>query len=66
MGYFYYLVAKFGSRLYYDEKGQWNIQIEAQKAHIHNLEQTLISTKKAYKEAMNNLSQISEEVLKEA
>ena len=35
--------------------------MDTQKSHIHHLEQTLIFTKKVYKEAMQNLSQISEE-----
>lgn len=37
--------------------------METQKSHIHELEQTLIHTKKVYKESMVNLSNISEEVL---
>ena len=36
--------------------------METQKSHIHEIEQTLIYTKKIYKEAMSNLSMISEEV----
>lgn len=50
------------SQLYYDEKSRWNIQMETQKSHIHEIEQTLIYTKKIYKEAMSNLSMISEEI----
>ncbi len=49
-------------RSYYDEKTQWNIQMEAQKMQIHDLEQAIIQTKKTYKDAMLNLSKISEEV----
>ena len=33
------------SKLYYDEKSRWNIQMEAQKMRIHDLEQALIQTK---------------------
>lgn len=50
------------SQLYYDEKTRWNIQMETRKAHIHEIEQTLMFTKKNYKEAMANLSLISEEI----
>lgn len=50
------------SKLYYDEKSRWNVQIETQKSHIHEIEQSLIFTKKVYKEAMHNLSKISEEI----
>jgi hypothetical protein len=50
------------SESYYEEKTRWNIQMECQKARIEELEQTLCLTKIAYKEAMLNLSKISEEV----
>jgi len=50
------------SKLYYDEKSRWNIQMEAQKMRIHDLEQALMQTKITYKEAMINLSKISEEI----
>jgi len=50
------------SQLYYEEKNQWNNQMEAQKMRIHSLEQSLIQAKKTYKEAMANLSNISEEI----
>lgn len=50
------------SQSYYDEKTQWNIQMEAQKMQIHDLEQAIIQTKKTYKDAMLNLSKISEEI----
>lgn len=50
------------SKLFYDEKLQWNVQIKTQKSQIHYIEQTLIYTKKVYKEAMQNLSLISEEI----
>jgi hypothetical protein len=50
------------SESYYEEKARWNIQMECQKARIEELEQTLCLTKTAYKEAMLNLSKISEEV----
>lgn len=48
--------------MYYDEKARWNLQMETQKSHINEIEQTLIHTKRVYKEAMTNLSKISEEV----
>ena len=50
------------SKLYYEEKARWNTQMEAQKMRIHELEQALIQTKKNYKEAMINLSKISEDI----
>lgn len=50
------------SQLYYDEKARWNIQMETQKSHILEIEQALNYTKKSYKEAMTNLSIISEEI----
>jgi hypothetical protein len=50
------------SKLYYDEKSRWNTQMEAQKMRINELEQALIQTKVTYKEAMINLSKISEEI----
>lgn len=50
------------SQSYYDEKFRWNLQMEAQKARIEELERTLAVSKISYKEAMHNLSSISEEV----
>jgi hypothetical protein len=50
------------SKLYYEEKDRWNTQMEAQKMRIHELEKALIQTKKNYKEAMINLSKISEDI----
>lgn len=50
------------SQMYYDEKARWNLQMETQKSHINEIEQTLIHTKRVYKEAMTNLSKISEEI----
>ena len=49
--------------MYYDEKTRWNIQMEAQKSRIDELEKALTQAKIQYKEAMANLSKISEEVL---
>ena len=48
--------------MYYDEKARWNLQMETQKSHINEIEQSLIHTKRMYKEAMTNLSKISEEI----
>lgn len=50
------------SQLYFDEKTRWNIQMEAQKARIDDLEKATIQEKASYKEAMRNLNRISEEV----
>jgi len=50
------------SQQYYDEKSKWNVQMEAQKSRIDDLEQALFHAKNAYKEAMFNLSKISEEI----
>ena len=50
-------------RLYYDEKSRWKIQMETQKMRIYELERALVQTKVIYKEAMVNLSKISEEVI---
>lgn len=50
------------SQMYYDEKARWNLHMETQKSHINEIEQTLIHTKRVYKEAMTNLSKISEEI----
>lgn len=50
------------SQLYFDEKTRWNLQMETQKSHINEIEQNLAQTKKIYKEAMANLSNISEEI----
>lgn len=50
------------SKPYYEEKSRWNTQMEAQKMRIHELEQALIQTKTIYKEAMINLSKISEDI----
>ncbi|CAF0703548.1 unnamed protein product [Brachionus calyciflorus] len=50
------------SESYYEEKFRWNIQMEAQKARIDELERALILAKTTYKEAMKNLSKISEEI----
>jgi predicted patatin/cPLA2 family phospholipase len=55
----------FYKRLYYDEKSRWNMQMEAQKSRIDELENALNHSKVLYKEAMNNLSKISEEVRKQ-
>ncbi len=49
--------------MYYDEKTRCNIQMEAQKSRIDELEKALTQAKIQYKEAMINLSKISEEVL---
>ena len=50
------------SQSYYDEKNRWTIQMEAQKARIEELDQLLSITKGTYKDAMYNLSKISEEI----
>lgn len=50
------------SQLYFDEKTRWNIQMEAQKARIDELEKATIQEKASYKEAMRNLNRISEEI----
>ena len=50
------------SQLYFDEKTRWNIQMEAQKARIDELDKAIVQAKTSYKEAMKNLSKISEDV----
>lgn len=50
------------NRLYFDEKTRWTIQMEAQKSRIEELEKAIAQAKVSYKEAMKNLSKISEEV----
>lgn len=50
------------SQPYYDEKNRWNVQMEAQKARIDEIERALAQVKVSYKEAMKNLSNISEQV----
>jgi chromosome segregation ATPase len=50
------------SKLYYEEKSRWNVQMEAQKSRIDELEKALVQAKCQYKEAMSNLSKISEEI----
>lgn len=50
------------SQPYYEEINRWNIQMEAQKARIDELERVLAQVKVSYKEAMKNLSNISEQV----
>ncbi|RMZ96045.1 SH3 domain-binding 5 isoform X3 [Brachionus plicatilis] len=50
------------SQPYYEEKNRWNVQTEAQKARIDELERALTDAKVTYKEAMKNLSNISEQI----
>lgn len=50
------------SKTYYEEKFRWNTQMESQKMRIYELEKALMQAKISYKEAMINLSKISEEI----
>jgi len=50
------------SQLYYEEKSRWTIQMEAQKARIDELEKAIVQAKICYREAMKNLSKISEDI----
>ena len=52
----------FFCRSYYEEKFRWQIQMEAQKSRIDELENAMTQAKVAYNEAMANLSKISEDV----
>jgi hypothetical protein len=49
-------------RNYYEEKDRWQMQMEAQKARINEIERTLNDSKRIYSEAMNALRLISDEV----
>lgn len=48
--------------MYYEEKERWNIQMEAQKARINEIESALLDSKRIYSEAMNKLRDISDEI----
>lgn len=50
-------------RYYYEEKDRWQIQMEAQKARINELERALNDAKRIYSDAMNKLRNISDEVI---
>lgn len=47
---------------YYEEKTRWTNQMETQKSRIYEIEQAIAQNKSIYKEAMRNLSRISEEI----
>jgi len=50
------------SKSYYDEKTRWNVQMEAQKLRIDELDLAIQHAKVVYNGAMANLSRISEEI----